>query len=85
MRGIVEVTTRHEEFRLRMVSVLREFGDLTAVELLALSSAFVGQIIALQDQNTMDHRRAMNIVATNIELGNKAVIAQMMGPAAGNG
>lgn len=65
----------HAAFRDDMVAVLRNHGDtLSAPEMLALAAHLVGQLIALQDQRTMDPDRAMAIVAMNIEQGNKEVI-----------
>lgn len=61
-----------------MLAVLKKHGDkLSATEILALSAYTVGQIIAMQDQRVMKPGMAMEIVASNIELGNQHVIQEL--------
>lgn len=57
---------------------------LSAMEMLAVASQLVGNLIALQDQFTYTPQQAMAIVAGNIEVGNRAAMAEVLGPAAGN-
>lgn len=62
-------------------AMLREdFGHCSAVELLAIASQIVGQLIALQDQRTMTTARAMDIVIGNIEAGNARAFAVLDKP-----
>lgn len=73
-KRVIEPETRHKAFRDDMIDVVKKHGDdLSGEEMLALSAHFVGQMIAMQDQRTMTPARAMEIVAGNIEIGNKEV------------
>ena len=49
-------------------------ADIPADQLLAVTSQFVGMLIAAQDRRTMDGAKAMEIVARNIEIGNETAI-----------
>jgi hypothetical protein len=70
---------KHTAFRDDVVAVLRKHAaHLSAPEMLALSAHLTGQIIALQDQRSMSPDRAMEIVAQNIEQGNKEVITGIL-------
>lgn len=51
-------------------------GKLTSQELLAVAANMLGKLIALQDQRTSSPSRAMEIVAQNIEHGNKQAFEQ---------
>jgi hypothetical protein len=53
-------------------------ASLDAVEILAVLSHMVGQVIALQDQRTMTSQMAMAIVANNIEHGNREVVDRLL-------
>lgn len=50
---------------------------LTSSELLAVAANMLGKLVALQDQRTMSPSMAMEIVAQNIEHGNKQVLEQL--------
>lgn len=65
--------------------VRRHADKLSAVELLAVAANMVGKLVALQDQRTMSPASAMEIVAENLEHGNKEVLDQLLGQTAGNG
>ncbi len=54
--------------------------DMKAQDILAITSQFVGQLIALQDQRVMGPDQAMQIVGQNIEIGNQAAILTLMTP-----
>jgi hypothetical protein len=70
---------KHVAFRDDLVAVLRRHGGaLEASEMLALAAHLVGQIIALQDQQTMSPERAMEIVARNIEQGNSEILSGLL-------
>jgi hypothetical protein len=51
---------------------------LDAIEILAVLSHLVGQVIALQDQRTMTSQMAMAIVTNNIEHGNREVVDRLL-------
>jgi hypothetical protein len=68
---------KHTAFRDDLVAVLKKH-DLTAPEMLALAAHLTGQLVALQDQTTMTPERAMDIVAANLELGNQAIIGDLL-------
>lgn len=48
--------------------------NMPAIEILAIASQFVGQLVALQDAKTMTTDRAMQIVLGNIEIGNQEAV-----------
>ena len=65
----------HEECRLALASAITPYADkLGAASMLAVASAFVGQLLAMQDQRTMTPGVAMEIVAKNIELANHDIV-----------
>lgn len=51
---------------------------ISAKELLAVAANMLGKLVALQDQRTMSPATAMEIVAQNIEHGNKQVLELLM-------
>src|SRR5579863_2172809 len=78
-QGMIKPEAKHVAFRDDLVAVLRKHGrTLTAAEILALAAHLVGQLVALQNQNTMTPERAMKIVAANIEQGNKEVTDDLL-------
>lgn len=81
----IEPSARHLEFRDGAIALLRQFEDLPAVELLALASHMVGQLVALQDQTKYTAAQLMDLVGENIEAGNAEAIASSFGgPMAGS-
>lgn len=68
------VTARHEEAMADLRAILRKFDDLGPLDLLALASQMVGQLVALQDQRSITPQMAMEIVAANVEAGNQAAL-----------
>lgn len=73
----IEPTEKHQKFRNDLCELIKKH-NLTAPEMLALSAYLTGQLIAMQDQMTMTPDMAMELVATNIEAGNKHVIDELM-------
>jgi hypothetical protein len=72
-------TEQHLAFRKAMEEAIRVHGaELDAVDLLAICSHFVGQLIALQDQSKLTPNMALSIVYKNIEQGNQEVIAGLL-------
>lgn len=59
--------------------VNKHADKLTALELLAIASNMLGKLVALQDQRIVTPAQAMEIVAQNIEHGNKQVLDQLDG------
>lgn len=57
--------------------VNKHASKLTSLELLAVASNMLGKLVALQDQRTISPSKAMEIVAQNIERGNKQVLDQL--------
>ena len=55
----------------------RHSEKLTKLEMLAVAANMVGKLIALQDQREVTPTTAMDIVAKNIEYGNKEVLEQL--------
>lgn len=77
-RTIHEAKSEHQAFRDDLIVILRKHaGHLQAQEMLALAAHLVGQLIALQDQQSMTPERAMQIVTANIERGNAEAIGNL--------
>lgn len=55
-------------------SALGRHTNLDAMQMLAVASQFVGNLIALQDQRKVTPVMAMELVANNIQIGNQAAI-----------
>lgn len=62
-----------------MKGVLAKHQHLSAMQMLALASQFVGNLIALQDQRKVTPAMAMEMVAKNIEIGNQVAVEGVMG------
>jgi hypothetical protein len=54
--------------------IRKHANKLTSAELLAVAANMLGKLVALQDQRTMTPAQAMEIVALNIEEGNRQII-----------
>lgn len=75
---------RHTAYLNELKAALGNSGrDIDAAELLAVTSQFVGMLIAQQDQRRMTPSMAMDIVANNIEIGNASALAELNGPMGG--
>jgi len=70
----VSPTAAHRAFRDELIALLRRNDDLSALEMLAVASHLVGQLVALQDQRALTPGEAMEIVAANIEAGNRSAL-----------
>lgn len=57
--------------------VNKHAADMSALELLAVAANMLGKLVALQDQRKVTPATAMEIVAQNIEHGNKQVLDQL--------
>lgn len=59
-------------------------AQLSAVELLALVSQLVGNLVALQDQRVMTVDMCSEIIRLNIEEGNRQAVQAFLGTTHGN-
>lgn len=83
--GIHETTEADEGFRQELIAVIRKHGgDMAAERMLALASYMVGQIVAMQDQTRFTGEQAMEIVAINLELGNRHAVNESLGKPKGS-
>lgn len=76
----VKVSPDTEACRLALIDAIRPFADRIGPQgMLAVASALVGQLIAMQDQRMVSPAMAMEIVARNIELANQKVVDGLRG------
>lgn len=68
-----------------MATAKANVGELSALDILAMFAHCTGQLIALQDQRAITPAQAMQLVANNIEQGNREAIAELLGKTQGNG
>ena len=58
--------------------LLRKHADeMTALEMLAVAANMVGKLIAMQDQRKVSSDMAMDVVARNLEIGNRQALASL--------
>jgi hypothetical protein len=68
----------HEVLYQDLCKLVAKHGDsISAQEMLAVAANMLGKLVAMQDQRTMSPAVAMEIVAQNIEHGNKMVVEQL--------
>lgn len=60
--------------------VNRHADKMSALELLAVAANMLGKLVALQDQRTTSPAMAMEVVAKNIENGNRQALNQLAEP-----
>lgn len=78
MKTIKMEKAKYQEVHSAISAVLNIYaGDLTPLELLALASQMVGQLVALQDQRETTSSEAMEVVIHNIRLGNENVVIKL--------
>lgn len=58
--------------------VNKHAAKLSPLELLAVAANMLGKLIALQDQRVTTPDMAMEVVASNIEHGNRQVLAEVL-------
>lgn len=81
----VAPNTQQLAFRKALEDAIAQHGlTLDAMEILAVLSHLVGQVIALQDQRTVTPLMAMELVQKNIEIGNQAVVSGLLNAAGGH-
>lgn len=61
-----------------MKAVLAKHSHLSGLQMLAIASQLVGNLIALQDQTRVTSSMAMLLVSRNIEIGNLEAIAGVL-------
>lgn len=72
---------RLKKVRDRLMNSVRtelQRGDVTAPELLSIMAHTTGACLAMQDQLTMTPDQGMDLIARNIEAGNREAIAEVM-------
>lgn len=68
----------HEVAYQDLIKLVRKHSDkLSSLELLAVAANMLGKLVALQDQRSVSPAMAMEVVARNIEHGNKTVLDQL--------
>jgi hypothetical protein len=79
-------TPAHEKLRDEyLAAIKRHAATMPAEEILAVTSVFLGQLIAVQDQRRFTPDAVMTLVSQNIELGNRNAIVDLLGKTAGHG
>ena len=82
---VVAATPDMAACRMAMVAAMQPYADKLGGEgMLAVASALVGQLVAMQDQRVMTPAMAMAIVAKNIESANQEVLTNLAGASAGS-
>lgn len=72
----------HQAAYADICTILRKHaGTLSGLEVLAIAANIVGKLVALQDQRTVTPAQAMEVVARNIELGNREALETVSRPA----
>jgi hypothetical protein len=68
----------HEVAYQDIVALVRKHAEnLSSVEMLAIAANMLGKLVAMQDQRALTPAMAMEIVAQNVEEGNRQVLAQI--------
>lgn len=77
--GLVPTSGAHEIAYQELCALLaRHAGNLSAMDMLAVAANVVGKLVAMQDQRMVTPEMAMQVVADNIEYGNKTVLAKLI-------
>lgn len=73
------------EARLAMLEALRPFADrLEVIEIIAVLSQTLGQMLALLDQRQFTPAQAMQVVEENLVAGNAAMLDKVFGSTGGS-
>ena len=71
--------SEHEVAYQDLVTLVRKHADkISSIEMLAIAANMLGKLVAMQDQRAITGAAAMEIVALNIEQGNREVIEKLM-------
>ena len=78
-------TEQQLAFRKALEAAIRDHGaTLDATELLAITSHFVGQLVALQDQRRFTADAVMDLVFQNLQQGTQEVVAGLLDKTGGS-
>lgn len=81
----IDMCPEHERIKDQLTSLILDNSRKNEnQEILAIASLIVGIIIALQDQTKLTPEMAMEIVTKNIQLGNQAVVNDLLNKKGGN-
>lgn len=75
---IIQAKSEHEVTYKDLCELVNRHPNLNPVEILAIAANMIGKLIALQDQRVVTPAMAMEIVANNIEYGNKQIIDSVL-------
>ncbi len=78
-----EPNAAYEALMADLKAALAKYSDLDAIELLAVVSILVGNLIAFQDQTRFTPTALLELVGSNIECGNKTAIDSTLGQTIG--
>lgn len=68
----------HEIAYQDMVALVRKHTEhLSSIEMLAIAANMLGKLLAYQDQRTITPAMAMEVIAQNIEEGNRQAVAEV--------
>lgn len=77
-------TAKHLAFMNELKAAIGNTGrELQAHELLAIAAQLVGNLLAYQDHRLMTPAEGMDLVARNIETGNRAAVDSMIANSGG--
>lgn len=66
------------DLKASMRPVIERHPNITAMEMLAVTSQLVGNLIAMQDQTKISPQMALEVVSINLEIGNREVVAGLL-------
>lgn len=74
----IEPNDAHKALKADIDAALLKHGKvMSSAEILAIISQMCGMVLAMQDQRTMTKDAALEIMTSNIEIGNAIVIANL--------
>lgn len=74
----IRTSEDHEAFRQDVLNVLAKHGSkLNAEEMLALLANMTGQMAAMMDQRKFTPQQVTELIAENLQNGNKAVVSKL--------
>ena len=74
----IRAKPEHEVAYQDLVALVSKHADkMTAMEILAVAANMVGKLAAMQDQRKMTPEAVMELIAQNVEVGNKTVIDEL--------
>lgn len=74
----VPTSVDHDAFRQDVLNVLAKHGSkLSAEEMLALLANMTGQMAAMMDQRKFTPQQVTDLIAENLQHGNKAVVNKL--------